>query len=1037
MINLRSIAYILFFFSGFAALTYQVVWTRQFIAIYGSTAESSGVVLASFMAGLAIGGMVLGRIADRVKRLFLFFGILEGLIGVCGLLSPFGFGIVSALLFSGGMPSLGMKITLSVIYMIVPCFLIGGTLPVLSRFCLGEGRNYGLAAGGLYATNTLGAAAGAVATGFWFLEHLGAFGSIRAAGFINLAVAAAALILFLVTSREDAGEEGSREEPGEPDDAPPPKPFARIVLYGAFFLAGASTLAHEVIWTRILSQYFKSSVYSFAAMLFAVLVGLAVGGGAASWLTRFLKRRQYALGLAQMCAGLSSMGTVFLLLRYNDLTSYMDVLIAFGGHESFGRLAFFEMLASLGLVALPAFLMGMSFPLIAHMAWRPASRFAGFIGDVQFVLTLGGVFGALVMAFVLIPQPRQELLFCLKWAFAANFLAGILLIGNAILRTGWAHRIVAAACLVLGVLLYLLLPEHLFFWKDAPEGEVRLFYMSDRVAEIAVVETGEGRILKVNGKMQGGTGGEFLETRLGMIPLLLKGASERALVMGLGTGNTLAGLLFAGAKDVDCVELSEGVVTAAKKCFHAFEVQTLNGGRLRFIMNTDARYFLQIIDDAPDPESGEALFPFPREYDLIIGDLYFPWQAEAGFLYTKEHFERVLSRLSDDGLFFQWLPLHQLRWEDFGIIGYTFSEIFPHVAIFLAAPNAQFPIIGLAGSKARLKINPETMQEALDNHPQRIVLERFELGDAMEILALYMGNEWRFRSQFEELVFNTEDRTLVEFRAARTMEGPAVLSINNFFKLSEPQFKEDALGLLQFPAEMEGTAEKVKIQQKVKNTSEALRYLLSCQSRYLNDFIIRLYYQGNRELALKDNREKMGRDGLNAFRMAPDFRLTTENIIRLWRLYLREGQFSAANNLLFYGLEIDPENDGFCNKFGLGLLMEGRYEDAANCLEGAIARNEMNYSAKANLAITLFLKGERVKAREVMEEVKAKIGYERLQGLTGALARLILEGLEEAEPFLAPYAGDPSWEKLVKDARRSAEGSARERGAGEKGAADK
>ena len=95
MINLRSISYLLFFFSGFSALVYEVVWTRQLSAIFGSTAESVGVVLATFLSSMALGGLVLGRTADRVKNRFLFFAVLEALIGLYGLLASAGFGVFS------------------------------------------------------------------------------------------------------------------------------------------------------------------------------------------------------------------------------------------------------------------------------------------------------------------------------------------------------------------------------------------------------------------------------------------------------------------------------------------------------------------------------------------------------------------------------------------------------------------------------------------------------------------------------------------------------------------------------------------------------------------------------------------------------------------------------------------------------------------------------------------------------------------------------------------------------------------------------
>jgi SAM-dependent methyltransferase len=147
-----------------------------------------------------------------------------------------------------------------------------------------------------------------------------------------------------------------------------------------------------------------------------------------------------------------------------------------------------------------------------------------------------------------------------------------------------------------------------------PEGEDLIYYRSGKSAEVSVVGSSEGLVLKVNNNAwQGGTQGLYLETRLGMLPLLLEGSSERALVMGLGTGNTLFGLLTAGAKEVDCVEIIPEVLTA-QTAFHQFESRTPEGGTLRIIQG-DARVILRFMEEP---------------YDLILGDLYFPWQSEAG-----------------------------------------------------------------------------------------------------------------------------------------------------------------------------------------------------------------------------------------------------------------------------------------------------------------------------------------------------------------------------------------------------------------------
>ena len=80
--------FICFFLSGVAALLYEVVWVRMLTQIFGSTAYAVATVLAGFMAGLALGSFVFGRIVDRERNYLQLYGWLELGIGIYGFLVP-------------------------------------------------------------------------------------------------------------------------------------------------------------------------------------------------------------------------------------------------------------------------------------------------------------------------------------------------------------------------------------------------------------------------------------------------------------------------------------------------------------------------------------------------------------------------------------------------------------------------------------------------------------------------------------------------------------------------------------------------------------------------------------------------------------------------------------------------------------------------------------------------------------------------------------------------------------------------------------
>jgi len=77
-----------FFLSGAAGLAYEIVWMRMMGLLFGHTVLAVTTVLVAFMAGLAIGASLFGRLIDRRGRPLAVYGFLEVGIGVLALLVP-------------------------------------------------------------------------------------------------------------------------------------------------------------------------------------------------------------------------------------------------------------------------------------------------------------------------------------------------------------------------------------------------------------------------------------------------------------------------------------------------------------------------------------------------------------------------------------------------------------------------------------------------------------------------------------------------------------------------------------------------------------------------------------------------------------------------------------------------------------------------------------------------------------------------------------------------------------------------------------
>src|SRR5262245_49359580 len=175
---------------------------RRFAILLGATAPAAAAALAAFFAGFGLGSYLFGRFAPRLRRPLRTFAILEVVTGISALsVDPMlrAAQPVLAWLYDAPVESaalqLSVKVSIAIASVLIPATAMGGTLPVLAQFVAPRAESLGVRTGGLYAVNTFGACAGALAVPAVLLPLLGAAGALGAAIAINLVVAAGALIL--------------------------------------------------------------------------------------------------------------------------------------------------------------------------------------------------------------------------------------------------------------------------------------------------------------------------------------------------------------------------------------------------------------------------------------------------------------------------------------------------------------------------------------------------------------------------------------------------------------------------------------------------------------------------------------------------------------------------------------------------------------------------------------------------------------------------------------------------------------------------
>ena len=618
---------LLFFVSGATALVGEVVWMRMLGLVLGNTIWAASAAVTVWMIGMAAGAAIGARLAPRIRRHILVYGVAEGVIGIYYAASP---AILKVLLAIGAHlgddmgASLGWGITqrfaLALGALLPPTVLMGLTLPLLVERL--QGDRLAERTGTLYGLNTLGAAAGVFGAAYWGLPLLGESGTLAAAAVgcllvTLIAVPAERRIMGLSITAPRTIAVGGRSAPGF------------LVLAG---LMGTAALAAELIWVRILVLHLGSRVYAFAVLLGVYLVGLGVGSLAVRVGARRLSNPTRALAWVQGSAGLVLVVQILALGHTSEILVAVASTFKFGYSFSAIQAAF---LITVMILFLPVtILFGASFPLA--VAADPTPRSPGqHAGAVATANTVGAIIGAVGAPFVLVPAIGCQ---------RTLLLLAVIHLGIAV--SLWRTRATAfgaAVVLVAVTLAAVTLPRDWILRKaveDVSDSEVLLALEEDVGATVIVKEYRGGGAswlsLELNGTNVAGSSPALLRVQQlqGHLPLLQVDDPRSVLHVGFGSGGTCWAVARHPVESIDVVEISPRVLSASDHWFEFINHNVLSDPRVRTILN-DGRNYLMATD---------------RRYDVILSDSIHPVFAGNGTLYTLEYFEMCRRRLRPGGV---------------------------------------------------------------------------------------------------------------------------------------------------------------------------------------------------------------------------------------------------------------------------------------------------------------------------------------------------------------------------------------------------
>jgi spermidine synthase len=770
----NKIIYFCFFLSGAAGLMYEIIWARFFSLTYGSTTYSITTVLSAFMAGLAVGSLLFGRIADRIKRRLMFYGWIELLIGLYALLFPFLFHLSSRFYLSiikfseiDQIEKLALKFVLSFFIMFIPTTLMGGSLPVLSRFLIRDHAGVSSKLGSLYAVNTFGAVAGTYMIGFHMVAVLGLNASIQCAAFINIAVGIG-IILYALKIREPAGR--TIEEEPFVEKEPMTRREKNIIIFAvaAFMISGFVALSHEVVWTRILSMIIGSSTYAFTMILIGFLIGIALGSYLISH-TRLIPHDRINLttfSCIQIGIGLS---TFVLIPLFSKLPLIM--LNAFKiNPDSYPFITLYQFILTLSIIILPTTLMGATLPVIGKIVSREVRSVGRSIGNIYFFNTFGAIFGSLFAGFLFIPYIGA--LNTLKLGIYINILLGIgglLLatykqkkkpvlfvslviagIGLAGVRAAqWDTGLMDSGVSIYGKMIMKKQGGH-----EGLKNGSRPVYFHEGINATISIRKGENSIsLKTNGKVDASTnrGDMTTQTLSGYLPLILHPHPQTALVIGLASGVT-AGTVgqYDNILSLDIVEIEPSMKEAAGY-FNEVNHNVIGHPKVNLIINDGRNHLLETEDT----------------YDLIISEPSNPWISGIGSLYTVDYFDLVNKKLNPGGIFCQWVHFYSMSPENLKMILRTLALSFEDLQLWIS----NLGDILIIGSNRKITIDPIRIEQVMNlNDKTKTDFSNYMLAEyPTEIIGRLLLDKNEILSLSSGAQINSDNYPYLEFRAPKDL----------------------------------------------------------------------------------------------------------------------------------------------------------------------------------------------------------------------------------------------------------------------------
>lgn len=784
----------IFTLSGFSGLIYESVWTHYLKLFLGHAAYAQTLVLGIFMGGLAAGAWLASRWSARWARPLIAYALIEALIGLAGLGFNRTFQAFTAFSYESVLPWLenpaaiqAYKWGTAALVILPQTVLLGMTFPLMS---VGLIRHRPATPGShvsmLYFTNSIGAAAGVLTSGFVLIPEVGLPGAIMTAGLLNVLIGLSTWLvarpLETVAPPPIAARKSVEGEQGQGN---------YDLLLIAALVTGFASFFYEIGWIRMLTLVLGASTHAFELMLSAFILGLAFGG---LWIRRridALSDSMRTLGIVQVVMALLALSTLF---AYGWTFDMMGEALGMFSRSASGYLGFnasSHLIAVLIMVP-TTFCAGMTLPLLTYTALRRGIGERA-VGGIYAANTLGAILGVAAAVHLVMPAVGTKGVIVAGALF--DFLLGLwLLAGQRDRRPLVLALAVGLAGFGLSLVVANFDPQRLVsgvyrFGKPRYEGAEVLFHHDGKTATVSVIREGTRIFIATNGKADASIdtapGGkpamdEITQNMLGSLPLALHPRAKTAAVIGFGSGMTSAVMLsHPQLERVETIEIEPLMVTGAR-------LGMMPRNRAVF---EDPRSTIHI-EDAKTFLSTQG-----RRYDIIVSEPSNPWVSGVASLFTEEFYRHAQRNLEQDGILVQWIQLYEIDMTLVTSIMRAMTVVFDDYAVF----DVDHSNILVVARKGRGVGNPSP--HVFDAPALRAELRRIGILNAADIAERRIGGKRLldplFRAQGAPA--NSDYFPFVDVNAVRA----------RFMRADAQEFAELAMSELPIREMLEGKATTV------------------------------------------------------------------------------------------------------------------------------------------------------------------------------------------------------------------------------------